>query len=97
MWRATAALGVVLVISAVALASMPFRDSELRCGSPLSGGDASLSDVPANGRDVLVVSDGCTDEAVGRLVLAGVLFPVGIIMTTLGLWFSVAKERPTSR
>jgi hypothetical protein len=83
--RATAVLGVLLLLAALALALMPFRDGAVRCGPPLLGADASLPRAPADGLG-LHVAVGCTDDAVGRLMLACVLYLVGIAITAVGLW-----------
>jgi hypothetical protein len=83
--RATAGLGALLLLAALALALMPFRDGAVRCGPPLLGADASLPRAPADGLG-LHVAVGCTDDAVGRLMLACVLYLVGIAITAVGLW-----------
>lgn len=90
MRRATGALGVVLLIAAVALALMPFKEGAVGCGSPLLGGEAAK---PDDGHLVLIVPLGCTDSAVGRLVLATALFVSGIVMIVLVLVLGWTADR----
>jgi hypothetical protein len=87
----SAAVGVVLLLVAVALALMPFRDGEVRCGPPLFGAEASLDDAPSPELGIGVVVVGCTDDAVGRLLLSGALVVAGISTTAVGLWL---RSRP---
>ena len=79
-------MGVVLLILAVALAMTPFRDGGVRCGPPLFGADASLSVPPSEEFGPLIVAYGCTDKAVGRLVLAGAFVVPGIVLSAVGVW-----------
>lgn len=50
------------------------------------GADESLSEPPSEELGLIILSGGCTDEAVGRLVLASALVVPGIVLTTVGLW-----------
>lgn len=89
-------LGAVLLLGAVVLASMPFREGGVRCGPPLFGADASLSDPPSDEFGPAIIPYGCADEAVGRLVLASALVVPGILLTAIGLWLNWRRESSSS-
>jgi hypothetical protein len=70
---------------------MPFKDGDVRCGSPLFGADAVQPDQPANGRG-LIVARGCTDNGAKRLVLASGVLLGGMLLTPVGLSLTRVPE-----
>jgi hypothetical protein len=87
--RVAVAVGIVAIVAGAMLALLPFDDGDVRCSSPVTGARVTTErGVPA---EVLVGS--CDEAGAGRLLVAGGLVGLGLIVVLGGLSVGGGQQR----
>jgi len=87
--RVVVAVGIVAIVAGVVLALLPFDDGDVRCSSPVTG--ARVTAERGVAAEVLVGS--CDEAGAGRLLVAGGLVGVGLMVVLGGLSVGGRQER----
>jgi hypothetical protein len=87
--RVAVAVGIVAIVAGAMLALLPFDDGDVRCSTPVTGARVTTErGVPA---EVLVGS--CDEAGAGRLLVAGGLVGLGLIVVLGGLSVGGGQQR----